>query len=192
MLITLELNEKKVSEYNRVAYEWNQSSTDDLYFEHVYELSDVFVPYCEHVKTLHKSKYREYEEDYMELNPATFSGLYVCGVNDNHSLKILTDYKEVRYKIESPIYFRDYGVADNASQIVDYYRELCKKYPDYMEQKMFVILMSPIIKEIDTGWRWHKWGRYIGKFPKQCEYLMEERGIDMVYVFHIYEVEREG
>lgn len=192
MLVALELNNEKVVEYNRITDALNASQEDDLVFEHIYELSDIFVPYCDFVKKLHKSKYREFEEDYMELNPANFAGVYVCGVNDNHSLERLTNYKGVRYKIESPIYFRDYGVADNASQIIDYYGELCKNYPDYMEQKMFVILMSPIIKEIDTGWRWHKWGGYIGKFPKQCEYLYNERGIDMVYAFRICEVEREG
>ena len=40
----------------------------------------------------------------------------------------------------------------------------------------------------DGGWRWHKWGEYIGKQEPKCEYLYDEPNIDSVYVFHIYAV----
>ena len=192
MLITLEFNKDKVAKYNQITDELNASQVDDLIFDHVNMLNDVFIPYCDFANGLQESKkHHVFEEDHIELDPANFIGIYICDINDNHQIECLTDYKVVRYNLDSPIYFKDYGVADNASQIIDYYNELLTKHYDYMKEKSFVILMSPIFKDIHTGWRWHKWGRYIGKFPRQCEYLQQERGIDMVYAFHIYEVERE-
>jgi hypothetical protein len=103
----------------------------------------------------------------------------------------LTNYEEkINYK--SPIYWWNYGVADNASQVLDYYEFLYKRYKDYMEDKKFVILLTPIIRKLEPeygGWRWHKWGQYIGKFESKCEYIHDETGIDYVYCFSIIEVE---
>jgi hypothetical protein len=39
----------------------------------------------------------------------------------------------------------------------------------------------------EGGWRWHKWGEYIGKYEPQYEYLYDEPEIEKVYVYHIYE-----
>lgn len=37
------------------------------------------------------------------------------------------------------------------------------------------------------GWRWHKWGPYIGEQKTNgCEYLYDEPHIERVYVFHVY------
>jgi hypothetical protein len=35
------------------------------------------------------------------------------------------------------------------------------------------------------GWRWHKWGPYIGTHEKQFEYLADEEGIERVFCYHI-------
>lgn len=40
----------------------------------------------------------------------------------------------------------------------------------------------------EGGWRWHKWGPYIGVQNPQCEYLYDEKNIDVVYTYHIYEI----
>ena len=37
------------------------------------------------------------------------------------------------------------------------------------------------------GWRFRKWGEYIGKHEVTCEYIYDEPDIDFVYCFHIYE-----
>jgi len=38
------------------------------------------------------------------------------------------------------------------------------------------------------GWRWHKWGPYIGGGKPKCEYLDDETGFDDgVYCYHVYE-----
>lgn len=44
------------------------------------------------------------------------------------------------------------------------------------------------------GWRWHKWGTYIGTLDPQCEYLDDEDfGEDFKYVlcFHLYHVKEK-
>lgn len=42
------------------------------------------------------------------------------------------------------------------------------------------------------GWRWHKWGPYIGEGHPTCEYLADEPGFDDgVWVYHVLELELE-
>lgn len=38
----------------------------------------------------------------------------------------------------------------------------------------------------DGGWRWHKWGEYIGDREPRCEYLHDEPEIEEVYTFRVY------
>lgn len=77
-----------------------------------------------------------------------------------------------------------YGVCDNVEQIKQHYPELTDS------DRMFVVCMTPIRHEDqeEQDWRWHKWGRYIGNHEPQHEYLKEEEGIEMVFVFHILEI----
>ena len=81
-----------------------------------------------------------------------------------------------------------YGVADNIEQIKKY----LKKYIDVPDEK-YIIAVTPVFQhkgEAD-GWRWHKWGPYIGTLNPQCEYLDDEDfGDDFEYVlcFELYKV----
>lgn len=57
-------------------------------------------------------------------------------------------------------------------------------------ERRFVVAFTRVRREdqpADGGWRWHKWGQYIGKHEPRCEYLYDEDGIDEVYCFHVYE-----
>lgn len=77
-----------------------------------------------------------------------------------------------------------YGVADNVEQIIAANPVL--QDPD----RKFVITVTRIKKSeqpLDGGWRWHKWGRYIGTQEPTYEYLFDEPSIDEVLCFHIYE-----
>lgn len=77
-----------------------------------------------------------------------------------------------------------YGVCDNHEQLLRQFLE--KNDPD----RQFVITLTEIKREnqppID-GWRWRKWGNYIGDHKIQHEYLYDEKEIDKVYVYAIYE-----
>lgn len=192
MLVNLELNKRKLKKYNERMRELDKAHPD-CGFSVIKRLESVFCAYDIFMKDESWSNYIHIEKDYRN----DFNGVYVSELNSNHSIEPLTDYVEVT-NFESPLYWLDYGVADNASQVLDYYDILRSTYSDFMHDRKFVILMTPIFRDIQPvqgGWRWHKWGQYIGKFEPEYEYLHDEQGIDYVWVFHIYEVklsEREG
>jgi len=107
-------------------------------------------------------------------------GVYICDLNYSYNIKTkLINYPE-------DVDFPSYGVADNYEQIIDKYHELTS-----LSQRKFCILCTPMRKSEqypEGGWRWHKWGEYIGTEEPTCEYLYDEPVIEEVYVFHIYEI----
>ena len=77
-----------------------------------------------------------------------------------------------------------YGVCDHLANLFQVYPELLA------EGRTFVVSMTPIDRDDepeDGGWRWHKWGAYIGTQKPTCEHLYDEPDIDLVYCYHIYE-----
>ena len=84
-----------------------------------------------------------------------------------------------------------YGVADNIEQIKEFYKKQIKD-----KKQKFVIAVTPVYQDKENkgkggGWRWHKWGEYIGKLDSKCEYLDDEEfGDDFQYIlcFHLYAV----
>lgn len=80
-----------------------------------------------------------------------------------------------------------YGVADNLEQIVQLYEENRDGY----FRGNHVILCHKVIKNPDapcSGWRWRKWGEYIGIHTPKCEYLNDEPVIKEVICFSILQV----
>lgn len=78
-----------------------------------------------------------------------------------------------------------YGVCDSLEQI----KAKCPELDDDPNRK-FVITLTEVRKDSQPeygGWRWHKWGEYIGDHEIEHEYLADERGIDRVFCFHIFE-----
>lgn len=93
-------------------------------------------------------------------------------------------------KSEYPQFANDfscYGVCDRPSQIINACPELVTD-----ETRKFVISITPIEKKSqspDGGWRWHKWGSYIGTQQPSREYIYDEPKIEKVYCYHVYELE---
>ena len=82
------------------------------------------------------------------------------------------------------LYKQNYGVCDNYQQILEY-------LPVETDPRKFIIVLTPIYKKHEPcryGWRWEKWGEYIGTQKSVADYLYDEPYIDMVYVYHVYEV----
>ena len=78
-----------------------------------------------------------------------------------------------------------YGVADNIAQIHAFVQEQEAQGYDFGK---CIINIRPILRKHEPaqgGWRWHKWGRYIGNFDHCCEYIHDEEGIEMVLCFRI-------
>tara|TARA_Y100000310_G_C20444902_1_gene697881 strand:+ start:93 stop:428 length:336 start_codon:yes stop_codon:yes gene_type:complete len=76
-----------------------------------------------------------------------------------------------------------FGVCDSIDQVFD-------RHPDIQESaQRFVVALTLERKEeqpSDGGWRWHKWGEYIGTQEPQFEYLFDEPEIEQVYTYGVY------
>lgn len=76
-----------------------------------------------------------------------------------------------------------YGLCDNPEQVLKKY-----KNSHYMKnEEPYCILFTPLYREDEPetgGFRYHKWGSYIGKQKPQHEYLYDDKHIDLIYSFH--------
>lgn len=125
------------------------------------------------------------------------TGMYRCNYDFNFSHEEFEEFKNgvpfgQAYNLFAPDYNKaQYGVADSVEQIKEYFKDEI----DDPNRKFFVS-MTPVFQHLENkgkggGWRWHKWGEYIGKLNPQYEHLDDEEfGPDFKYVicFHIYEV----
>ena len=107
------------------------------------------------------------------------SGMYIVGhFGSSAFLRNYEPYPE-------DLSISPYGVCDNDAQIEFNCPELITS------KRKFVVTLTPVEKAKQSswgGWRWHKWGPYIGTQERSgCEYLYDEPNIDLVYVYHIYE-----
>ncbi len=89
-----------------------------------------------------------------------------------------------------PRYFNSYGVCDSIEQFMSLAGDLLDK-----DTRSFVVTFMHIEKEPNSGgggWRWHKWGPYIGKGTPTCEYLDDEEGFaDGVFCYSIIQIAGE-
>jgi hypothetical protein len=83
--------------------------------------------------------------------------------------------------------FSPYGVCDSPDQL------LAHPLGQWIvaSERRFTVSLTCIRKADEPaqgGWRWHKWGEYIGDKSPQYEYLYDEGpDIAAVYCFHVYE-----
>ena len=80
-----------------------------------------------------------------------------------------------------------FGVCDSFDQFLNKYEELLKN-----DERTFVISFTHIAKNPgeEYGWRWHKWGPYIGEGKPTTEYLADEPEFDAgVWVFRIIQTD---
>ncbi len=68
-----------------------------------------------------------------------------------------------------------YFVVDTPEQ----FRET-KEFQAYQDSEdFFIAVFTHHAKDPEPyGWRWHKWGEYLGKGDPQCEYLGDEAGFE--------------
>lgn len=87
--------------------------------------------------------------------------------------------------LPDPLYA--YGVCDSATQ----FRQRWLPLLAASERKFLVTLghIHKVDQPAQGGWRWHKWGAYIGEKQPQYEYLYDEGPeITRVCLFYIYEL----
>lgn len=103
--------------------------------------------------------------------------------NDHYIIQRYSDYELKHIPISDWKQYDDlpFGVCDNASQILKYFA------PKNDE----IVLMVPVIRDWEPemgGWRWHKWGSYIGVQNLSHEYIYNDKDIDVVFCFTVYKI----
>ena len=78
-----------------------------------------------------------------------------------------------------------YGVADNWEQVLKVNKEFVKSKDKFI---MTFFTINRKDEPSDGGWRWHKWGEYIGKQNPQHEYIYDDKHIDSVIVYHFHRI----
>ena len=84
-------------------------------------------------------------------------------------------------------YLGSFGVCDTPAQFLEKYRSRLAE-----DKRTFVVGFTHVAKDPENkgkggGWRWHKWGAYVGTKEPQHEYLDDEEGFEEgVYCYHIY------
>lgn len=85
------------------------------------------------------------------------------------------------------------GLSINSYGVCDDHQQVLYQCPELQDPgREFVLTLTEIRKDTQPswgGWRWHKWGPYIGTKNPQCEYIHDEPEIERVFVYHIYEKE---
>lgn len=101
------------------------------------------------------------------------------------------------------------GYLDGKLTFEECYAELCNAFPSYgvcdspeqllaaydfdADPRKLTISLVKILRSSQPrygGWRWHKWGPYIGKRQPLREYLHDEPDIEEVFTYHVYDVSR--
>lgn len=117
-------------------------------------------------------------------------GAYETGLNPHHVLE-KPQYEQYpklgkvsEYSFGKIGSFSSYGVCDDLQNLLAACPELVTS------ERQFVITLCPMRSDEqceEGGWRWHKWGPYVGEQTPTCEYLYDEPLIDLVYVYQIFE-----
>jgi len=111
----------------------------------------------------------------------TAVGVYIIG---SFSFDLMIDNEFNEYPLLPNV--ESFGVCDDLNNLISKEPELLNN-----DKRYFCIALTPILKKnqsADGGWRWHKWGEYIGSQTPTTEYLYDEENIDKVFVYHIYEL----
>lgn len=139
------------------------------------------------------------------------TGVYRCGTDFNFGFEEFMETKNLSYEDRYEAMVREwsepcdeelpripldmenqYGVSDSIEQIKEYYKEWINS-----PSTKWVITVTPVFQDKTKrgeggGWRWHKWGDYIGDLNPKYEYLDDEDfGEDFqgyVLCYHIYPV----
>ncbi|MDE1407026.1 hypothetical protein [Bacillus licheniformis] len=95
------------------------------------------------------------------------------------------DPEYFRIKDADGIYRPTFGVCDHFQQVLDLHPVITHS-PD-----RYVIGVTKVRKKNQPrkyGWRWHKWGEYIGNHTPDHEYLYDEKEIEEIFVYQIIRI----
>lgn len=128
-----------------------------------------------------KSKWRREKQ----LRKITYNDMRELFIRDSTDELPLSEVRAIRKRCEKTFLIQSYGVADSVQQIKQTYKFLDKS------DRQFVCFVTPMYREHQSdsgGFRFHKFGPYIGRHNITCEYLYDQTDIDVVYVYHFHEI----
>ncbi len=158
------------------------------------------------IKRIHKAIKDKIDETFKDTPEVGKEDIFDCYKSDSHK-KLQGFYENLNFHIvldeyienegyeyidDYNCYFEDtefgiYGVADNLLQVL-------KQCPGLATSERYYVVgycwMRKNEQDKNGGWRWHKWGKYIGNQKPTCEYLYDEPKIKEVVCYHIYELKR--
>ena len=120
-----------------------------------------------------------------EVRKGVYDGV---GFNFRNMLNLsrLRDYdlEDPRLVDKDGEFFGSYGVCDSIEQML----ERCPML-ETSDRKFAVgfTLVRKADQSPQGGWRWHKWGEYIGTQEPKCEYLYDEPVIEQAYCYNVIE-----
>lgn len=83
----------------------------------------------------------------------------------------------------------EYGVCDSIDQFDAKFGDILRN-----DMRLWCVFFVHVAKDPSNageggGWRWHKWGTYVGEGEPTQEYLDDEEGFeDGVWTCHVYEL----
>lgn len=84
-----------------------------------------------------------------------------------------------------------YGVCDSPEQFMKKVGEIVEKDPRRLVVSFVEVRKAD--QPSDGGWRWHKWGEYIGEQNRKgFEYLYDEPEVEVVFCYHILHLVSPG
>lgn len=128
-----------------------------------------------------KSKWRREKQ----LRKITYNDMRELFIRDSDDELPLSEVRAIRKRCEKTFLIQSYGVADSIKQIKQTYK--CLEQTD----RQFVCFVTPMYREHQSdsgGFRFHKFGPYIGRHNITCEYLYDQTDIDVVYLYHFHEI----
>lgn len=163
---------------------------------------ELFKPYTGIRQTIEKR--RVLEDD----TRTDFKGCYWTNLNPENLINNATNYELYSRYTALP-----YGISDNASQVLDnlyhalevyltkdstydFFSRGKRIYKSLTERPdaVYFVGFTPIFNHHNGaigGWRWHKWGTYLGKYTPKYKYLDEEKNIDYVLVWRLYPLKKK-
>lgn len=114
-------------------------------------------------------------------------GYYLSGSwNLEHSIRLPKSLKIETFPSNIPDENGSYGVCDSVEQ---FHEKVGRSLES--SDRLFVVNFVEIRKDLqesEGGWRWHKWGEYIGEQTPTCEYIYDEPLITKVFTYQVLEV----
>lgn len=115
-------------------------------------------------------------------------GYFICPLNGDHLVKGITVGEKWELSVKGiGRYPSSYYVCDSPEQFIEKYGELLER-----DERRFIVFFTPMVKSEQSptgGWRWHKWGEYVGEGTPTTEYLYDEPEFERVYTVSIVHVD---